>query len=145
MILLGPAVRWAKGIERFRDQVDRGEWKRYVREGRISVFVMFAFQEAIEHVRTRCGVHVEAKNYLGDELRACADESGIFENEADRRFAKDVLMQLGRELYPAAPLGFGDLGGLLAFHNAIPNNTLPIFWSNGRVGERPWKPIFPRA
>jgi hypothetical protein len=136
----------AQGIERLRDQVDPIGWKTYITEGRISVFVMFAFPEALEHVRTRCaGVHVVAANVLGDDLRACAKESGIFENDADRRFARDVLLQLGRELYPAAPLGFGDLGGLLAFHNAIPNNTLPIFWSNGRVGERQWKPIFPRA
>jgi len=36
------------------------------------------------------------------------------------------------------------MGLLVAFHNTYPNNTLPIFWSNGMVGERDWKPIFPR-
>ena len=89
-------------------------------------------------------MQIVAANILGDELRACAEEAMIFEGEAERRFARDVLVQLGRELYPDAPLGYGDLGALVAFHNTIPNNTLPIFWSNGRVRERQWVPIFPR-
>jgi hypothetical protein len=142
----GTGITLAKGLNRFRDQVDATTWQRYILEERISVFVMFAFPEATAYVRKRCtGVHVVAATVLGDDLRACAEESAIFENEAELRFARDVLLQLGRELYPDGPLGFGDLGALVAFHNAIPNNTLPIFWSNGRVGERPWKPIFPRA
>jgi hypothetical protein len=107
---------------------------------------MFAFPEALELVRKKCsGVHVVAATVLGDELRACTEEAGIFENPSDLRFARDVLLQIGRELYPSAPLGYGDLGALLAFHNAVPNNTLPIFWSNGRVAGKQWKPIFPRA
>jgi hypothetical protein len=142
----GTGATLGKGVERFREHVDPTDWERYVRDGRISVFVMFAFPEAIELVRKKCsGVHVVAATTLGDDLRGCAEESAIFENEADLRFARDVLLQLGRELFPEAPLGFGGVGALVAFHNAIPNNTLPIFWSNGRVGERPWKPIFPRA
>jgi len=126
--------------------VDPSIWQRYIREERISVFVMFAFKEAIDRVREKCaGVHAVATKVFGDDLRACAGESEIFANEEEVRFARNVLLQLGRELYPDAPLGFGDLGALVAFHNSVPNNTLPIFWSNGRVGERAWRPIFPRA
>lgn len=106
---------------------------------------MFAFPEAIECVRKKSsGIHVVAATVLGEELRACGEEAGIFESGAELRFAKDVLLQIGRELYRDAPLGFGDLGALVAFHNTVPNNTLPIFWSNGRVGDKEWKPIFPR-
>jgi hypothetical protein len=142
----GTGATMAKGIDRFRSQVDPSVWRRYIGEERISIFVMFAFKEATEHVREKCaGVQVVAAKMFGDDLRACAGESAIFENEDELRFARDVLLQLGRELYPDAPLGFGDLGALVAFHNSVPNNTLPIFWSNGRVGERAWKPIFPRA
>lgn len=134
-----------KGLERFRSQTSRELWNKYCAEGRVSVVMMFAFPEAIEHVRTKCPeVHVVAASVLGDELRACSEEANIFENEADLRFAKDIMLQIGRELYPSAPLGFGDLGALVAFHNTIPNNTLPIFWSNGKVGDRQWRPIFPR-
>jgi hypothetical protein len=135
-----------EGIQRFHGQVDPRIWQRYLSEGRISVFIMFAFPEGLEHVRRQCaGIHAVAATTLGDELRACSPDAAIFNNEGDLRFTRDVLLQLGRELYPAEPLGFGDMGLLVAFHNACPNNTLPIFWSNGVVGERNWKPIFPRA
>ncbi|MGH9429134.1 MAG: phosphoribosyltransferase-like protein, partial [Terriglobia bacterium] len=142
----GTGTTLAQGLKRFKDQIDRTTWQHYVDSGRISVFVMFAFPEAIDHVRKQClGSQVVAATTLGDELRACVEESGIFQDEAELRFAQDVLLQVGRELYPDAPLGFGNLGALVVFHNAAPNNTLPIFWSNGRVGERLWKPLFPRA
>src|SRR5579872_5127236 len=100
---------------------------------------MYAFPEAIDRLRTsNDGLNVVAATILGDELRGCSEDAAIFESESDLRFARDVLLQIGRELYPAAPLGFGNLGALVAFHNSIPNNTLPIFWINGQVGERPW-------
>lgn len=141
----GTGTTLATGIERFRRQVDPKIWQRYAGEGRISVFIMFAFPEAVEHVRQQCaGVHAVAATVLGDDLRACSADAALFESEDDLRFARDVLHQLGRELYPATPLGFGNMGVLIAFHNACPNNTLPIFWSSAVVGERNWKPIFPR-
>ncbi|MBR0739650.1 hypothetical protein JQ581_22205 [Bradyrhizobium liaoningense] len=134
-----------KGISTFRKSVDPQVWRAFAENGRISIFVMFAFPEAIESVRAAYpSLHVVAANTLGDDVRALSSDASIFENESDIRFARDMLLQFGRELYPDAPLGFGDIGALVAFHNAVPNNTLPIFWSNGRL-DRPWKPLFPRA
>jgi hypothetical protein len=134
-----------KGIRRCQDKIEKELWRKYIKEGRVSLFVMYSFPEALHNIREkRPGIHVVGSTVLGDELRACAEESGLFDDEADRRFARDVVLQLGRELYPDAPLGFGGLGALVGFHNTVPNNTLPIFWSNGRVGGRAWNPIFPR-
>jgi hypothetical protein len=142
----GTGQTLVKGLRRFRGQCDAKLWRDYFQSGRLSVFLMFAFPEALDLVRKEFqGIHMVTANICGDELRACVDESGIFDDANDLRFARDVLIQIGRELYPSAPLGRGDIGALVAFHNAVPNNTLPIFWSNGRVGQRDWKPIFPRA
>jgi hypothetical protein len=141
----GSGTTLAKGLSHFRSLTDPKIWKAYTKEGRICVVVMFSFPEAVATVRKTCPeVQVFMANALGDELRATSTDAAIFETEADLRFARDMLLQIGRELYPDAPLGFGDLGALVAFHNAVPNNTLPIFWSNGPA-KRPWKPIFPRA
>lgn len=135
-----------KGLRRFRQKVPEDIWNRYIGEKRISLYVMYAFPEALELLREEfVGVEVSAANVFGDELRACDDEAGIFDSLDERNFARQVIQQLGRELTPGAPLGHGGMGALVVFHNATPNNTLPIFWSGGAVGERPWKPLFPRA
>ena len=81
---------------------------------------------------------------FGDEVRALSPHADIFEDDAEMRFVEEMVLQLGRELVPQVPLGFGDMGLLISFYNTIPNNTLPIFWSNGNVAEKPWKPLFPR-
>jgi hypothetical protein len=136
----------AAGIAAFKAHIDKQVWQRYVKEGRIAAYIMFAFPDAIRHISASCpGIEAIGANLLADDVRALDPEAEIFADESERRFAEDVLTQIGRELTPQAPLGFGDLGALVVFHNAAPNNTLPIFWSNGKVNERPWKPLFPRA
>lgn len=135
-----------KGLEKARLKIKGEVWDRYVKEGRIALFVMYSFPEALEAVRVAIpGVEVLAAHVFGDDLRACNEEAGIFETEGDRTFARDILQQIGRELSPSNPLGHGDMGALVVFSNTTPNNTLPIFWCGGIVQERPWKPLFPRA
>lgn len=120
--------------------------KAFVREGRVSCYCQFAFPEAIERLRKKFpGIEFFAAHVFGDEVRALDEQAGIFETEDERKYARDVLLQLGRELAPQTPLGWGDLAVLVAFHNTIPNNSLPIFWSHGRVSDAPWIPLFPRA
>ena len=84
-------------------------------------------------------------NVLGSEIKAFDPDAGIFKDASEIEFAREVMLQIGRELTPQGPLGFGDQGLLLTFHNTVPNNTLPIFWSNGRVNERSWRPLFSRV
>jgi hypothetical protein len=135
-----------KGVKQFRDKIDNEVWKRYADSGRISLYLMFAFPEAIERAkRIFPKIDVVAANTLGDELRACDDNAELFESDGEQLFAREFLLQIGRDLYPSAPLGYGDLGALVMFYNSAPNNTLPIFWNNGLVGEQVWKPLFPRA
>jgi hypothetical protein len=134
------------GLAAFRAAVAPDVWQRFTERRRIVVYVMFAFPEAITRVQQEfADVEVMAASILGDELRALDDQAAIFKDPDELRFAADVLMQVGRELTPQTPLGFGDMAALIVFHNAAPNNTLPIFWSNGRVNDRAWKPLFPRA
>jgi hypothetical protein len=142
----GTGTTMRSGLKKLKNEVDPAIWKKYVADGRISTYIMFAFPEALQKIRDECpGVETIAATTLGEDLRALDADAHIFADEPERRFATDVLTQIGRELIPQTPLGFGDMGGLVVFHNAAPNNTLPIFWSHGRVSERLWKPLFPRA
>ena len=67
------------------------------------------------------------------------------DKEGERKFAEDVMLQIGQQLVPQNPLGFGNMGTLVSFHNTIPNNTLPVFWSTGKANGREWNPLFPRG
>ncbi|WP_127997657.1 ATP-binding protein [Piscinibacter defluvii] len=142
----GTGQTLVEGLMKFKARVADATWKRYVDERRLSVYVMFAFPEAMEAARAAFpGIEVVASTLLGDDLRACDEAAEIFAEDSERRFAKEILQQLGRDLTPRAPLGYGDMGALVVFHNTTPNNTLPIFWCSGVVGERPWRALFPRA
>ena len=80
-----------------------------------------------------------------DEVRAFAPDAGIFEDDGDRAFAEEAMLQIGRQLVRQNPLGFGNMGALVSFHNTIPNNTLPVFWCAGKANGREWTPLLPRG
>lgn len=142
----GTGQTLVNGIRKAREKVGAEMWDRYAASGHLCLYVMYAFPDAIENVRKEFpGVTVLVAHYLGDELRACNEDSGIFDTAEERSFAQEVLQQIGRELQPSHPLGHGDMGALVVFYNTTPNNTLPIFWSGGTVQEKAWKPLFPRS
>ena len=80
-----------------------------------------------------------------DEVRAFQRDARIFADDGERAYAQDVMLQIGRQLVPQYPLGYGNMEALVSFHNTIPNNTLPVFWSMGSVNGHPWTPLFPRG
>jgi hypothetical protein len=136
-----------KGLEKFFSQEGIEDLlDRYLSERRILCYILYSFPRALQKLRESYpGVEFLAIHVFGDEVSALDSESGIFSNEEEIKFAQDVLIQIGRELTPQSPLGFGDMGALVVFHNTVPNNTLPIFWSSGTVNDKPWTPLFPRA
>lgn len=134
------------GIGRFFEYAKRNGVESFLSEGRVSCYCQFAFPEALERLkRTFAGIEFLSAHVFGDDVRSLDAQAELFETENDRNFAREILLQIGRELMPQSPLGWGDMGALVAFHNTIPNNTLPIFWCEGTVNERQWLPLLPRA
>ncbi|MFD1839615.1 ATP-binding protein [Paracidovorax cattleyae] len=75
------------GLKKARSRVSVEHWERYVSEGRLCLFLMYAFPDAIEAVKAEFpGIPVLAAHVFGDELRACNDEAGIFETPGERAF-----------------------------------------------------------
>ena len=141
----GTGTNLVKGLDRLWSQ-DEALFSKLAEEGRMVCCLQTAFPEAIERLRQRFPkVQVLNMTTFDDAVRAFAPEADIFENEADRKFAEDVILQIGQQLVPQNPLGFGNMGALVSFHNTIPNNTLPVFWSSGVANGREWKPLFPRG
>ena len=78
-------------------------------------------------------------------LRAFEDSANIFETDDDRERARDLVTVIGKGIAPDHPLGWADQGLLVLLETNCPNNTLPVFWKEGRFGGRKWRPLFQRA
>lgn len=134
-----------RGLKKATENAE-SSFSQLVSEGRVLCCVLTAFPEAIERIKSAYPtIPVLAMRVFGDEHRALDADAGIFEDASSRIFAKEMLLQLGRELTPQMPLGYSDMAALVAFHNTVPNNTLPIFWCSGTVNGKPWHALLPRA
>lgn len=143
----GTGKTMVKGFAKWRDSLkENAVLDALLDQGRVICCVLFAFEEAVERIQNidRRLISVCLK-ILGPEVRAFDPDANLFSTPDERNFGRDVVMQTGRELSPQMPLGHHDQAGLVVFHDSVPNNTLPIFWSNGRVNERNWMPLFSRA
>lgn len=75
---------------------------------------------------------------LDDMSSVFSDTSMVFgEYEDDKRKCLEMCKYYGNKIKPDAPLGFDDCQYLIGLYYSIPNNTLPIFWSNNN-----WNPLF---
>ncbi len=59
----------------------------------------------------------------------------------ERERFKSRMKYYGKIAYQKQPLGFGEIGGLIAFDFNTPNTTLPLIWSDSNS----WIPLFKRA
>ena len=141
----GTGSTLAKGLERLWKS-DGALVPDLAAEGRIICCLQAAFPEAVRRVKDEfAGVEALVMKTFHDEVRAFQPEAGIFTDDADRTFAQDVMLQIGRQLVPQHPLGYGNMEALVSFHNTIPNNTLPVFWSTGNANGHAWTPLLPRG
>ncbi|MCP1927380.1 phosphoribosyltransferase-like protein [Bradyrhizobium elkanii] len=136
-----------KGLKRLAEhKTDAEAFRKFCETGHVHLILLFAFPEAIRAIKEQFPkIKVTAIRVFDDEVRALEPDAKIFGDEGDLRFAQDILRQIGQQLVPQHPIGHANLGGLVLFHNTVPNNTLPIFWCGGTVNERLWHPLFPRA
>lgn len=143
----GTGTTISKGFSKWRsDLKDDRALQTLLKQGRVGFAVLHAFGGALDRIAdVEKELLLFCPNVLGAEVRAFDLDANIFDSVQEVDFARDVMLQIGRELTPQMPLGYGDQAGLVAFHNSVPNNTLPVFWSNGRVNERNWIPLFSRA
>ena len=121
-------------------------FSKLAQEGRVVCCLQTAFPEALLQLQHEFPkVNVLTMDTFDDQVKAFAPDAGIFEDDSERVYAEEVMFQIGQQLTPQHPLGFGDMAALVSFHNTIPNNTLPVFWSSGRANGREWQPLLPRG
>jgi hypothetical protein len=141
----GTGNQLAKSVDELCMQLDQwGDW----RESTVLVVGAAIVADTSLWTSERFGgvdLRVAVGQLVSDRLRAFADGAGIFDSEDDRVRARDLVTVIGKSLQQGKPLGWAEQGLLVLLEANCPNNTLPVFWKEGRYGGRPWKPLFPRA
>lgn len=100
---------------------------------------LFANKEAVDRL-TELGINVLYCTLLDERDRCFSDKSIMFLNYPElREPAQKIAQEYGKILTPDKPLGYKNGQFCFGFHYNIPNNSLPIFWSDNE-----WYPIFPR-
>jgi hypothetical protein len=113
----------------------------------IVVVVLMATKQADERIRSALsspsGIDVDLRicELIRPEHYAFSPETRIWSGEEERAKARALISELGRQIYPDQPFGYGNLGLLVVFPETCPNNSLPILHATGSGG---WQPLFPR-
>ena len=85
-------------------------------------------------------------------IKKAFDSTGTFSNEEIGQ-AKKMAETIGRQLSKNMPLGYNNSEALVFFSHNSPNNSLPIFWADGKCKileqqdeqtKVKWTPLFPR-
>jgi hypothetical protein len=122
-----------------------GELRKRSANCQIEYFVLAGTSAGLSYVREKAGFdRVGCVIELDSSFRCFEDDSRFFDDKdvEERQKSKEVCEHFGSIVYPSHPLGFGSSQLLVAFFHNTPNNTLPIFWAEGR--ETPWIAIFRR-
>ena len=111
---------------------------------------LFSTTEGLEKLNNE-GIfngHANCLFELDQSYKSCSQESRYFEHSSpwfELNKFKEIVNHYGKNLYPEGPLGHSQCELLLGFSHNTPNNTLPIFWKNGRTANSSiWHPIFAR-
>jgi len=120
----------------------------------IHFFMLYCvvYKEGLEKVKSALKKTPEWLNMTiipGDVLdnkdKAFDPKSSVFPDESVRIQAKEILVnKIGQHLDQKWPQGRYDMQALVVFEHNTPNNSLPVIWKKGYIGEKSWNAIFPR-
>jgi hypothetical protein len=78
---------------------------------------------------------------LNDSNRCFTNKSLFFDNDLDRKRAKEIALEYGIRIQKKHPLGYDEGQLLIVFPDTCPNNSLPILWCSS---DPSWSPLFRR-
>lgn len=111
---------------------------------------LFSTTEGLEKLNEKANFNGKATCLfeLDKTYKSCSQNPRYFEHSKswfDLDKFRLIVEHYGDNLYPEGPLGHSQCELLIGFSHNTPNNTLPIFWKNGRTADNSiWHPIFAR-
>ena len=104
------------------------------------LMVLVAARAAVSRIEDETEMKVICPQVLDEEYRVFSARSLIFPERDRRASARKICELYGMRLAPDSPLGYGDAQLLIGFHHNVPDNTLPVVWSNAHG----WQPLIKR-
>lgn len=141
--IIGSGGSIINGIEKLNQICGETIGRRNIKVVIATVCGLESGREAIERkVESEIPFKVEIYicDILNDSHRCFTDNSLVFDDEVERKRAKEIASKYGRKLEKKSPLGFDGGQLLIVFHDTCPNNSLPIL----RCLESSWIPLFRR-
>lgn len=113
---------------------------------KMNFLALVSTTRAIQEIKTYTGLNVLSPQVLDCHYKVFSEDSLIFATNEGREAAKNICEFYGSRLVRRAhALGYENSQALLGFHHNIPDNTLPIIWSEKvQSGGKKWSPLFKR-
>lgn len=112
----------------------------------VAYYMLFGTETGINRIRDETKFDdVRCVYELDNSFKVFDLVSRYFSEGVDtisKSVTKDICSTYGSLLEPSHPLGFSDGQLMIGFRHNTPDNTLPIFWHDGRGFI--WRPIFRR-
>ncbi|MEX6585197.1 phosphoribosyltransferase-like protein [Paraclostridium bifermentans] len=106
---------------------------------KLTFITLVATENAVENIQQKNIIEVIAQ-HIRRRAFAIDDEKFINFNQ---KYGEGLCVIAGKDLY----LGWRETGETIVFYYNVPNNTLPIIWSDNisPYTKKEWVPLFPRS
>jgi hypothetical protein len=141
LIIVDDFLATGESTIRFWDSNEFAELRKERPDLNSHLMVLVALDEGVSNVRQNTEMDVICPEILDEEYQAFSDSSSIFPEEGLRKTAKNICENYGASLEGSArALGFGGSELLVGFFHNVPDNTLPVIWSE----KNDWYPLLRR-
>jgi len=120
-----------------------GEFSQQFPLKKIALTVLVASEIGIDEIENDIGkdnIKIIANDMITQKMNTFSPYSSLFKDSTSRSKARVSLYNLGKELNPRFPLGYGSMALTIAFSHNTPDNTLPVIWKKTNS----WQPLFER-
>jgi|GEM_PF-5000963 len=128
----------------------------WLNNAKIYLGVMIGFRTGMDKIKKELEgklTNVIAAQILEENDRAFSPNNPIWSTSEEANSATAWANRIGHEVLKGKEkyeserdaLGYEGCQALVAFDYNVPNNTLPLFWSDGECFGKPWNPLLERT